>query len=347
MFTSIGRRRTLTGAAALAAVFGLAACGSNDVTVARAEPATITAQPGGVGTVQAAVSIPVSVDVRDVITNVDVQPGDHVTQGQPLFDLDPTPLQQSASQLNLRLQNIQASIALAQASLRVQQAKGSAEVPALQDEIAALQSEATVEQQLIAIASGRTPTVTAPAGGDIETVVATPGLQATPGQTLVVLIDYSSVTVTANLPIAEQGQVNIGDHATLSFPTLPNTLLQGQVTSVSPAATNNGVSFQVTVAAPNTPDKAVRPNLQSYVRVAVTHQASVAVSKLAVINIDFNPTVFVVDAGVAHMRQVRIGISDQDKVEILDGVQAGDLCVIIGNQSLQDGSAVKVVSTTG
>src|ERR1700740_3597700 len=107
--SSAGLRRALTTGMALAVIFGLAACGTNDVVVARAGPATITAQPGGVGTVQPAVSIPVSVDVGDDITNVDVQPGDHVTQGQPLFDLDPTPLQQSATQLNLRLQAINAS----------------------------------------------------------------------------------------------------------------------------------------------------------------------------------------------------------------------------------------------
>jgi len=339
------RRRLLAPAVGMAAVFGLAGCGAADVSVAAAGPATITAQPGGVGPVAPAVSIPVSVDVRDLVTNVDVQPGDHVTRGQPLFDLDPGPLQTATTTLSLRLQTINASIAAAEASLHTQQAKGSAEVPALQDEIAALQSEAAVEQQLISIAAGKNPTITAPADGDVETVVATPGLQVTPGQTLVVIIDYTNVTVTASLPIAEEGQVSIGDRATLGFPTLPNTTLQGQVTSVSPSASSNGVSFQVTVSAPNTPDKAVRPNLQSYVRVSVTHQASVAVSKLAVLNIDFNPTVFVVNGGTARMRQVRVGISDQDRVEILDGLQAGDLCVVVGNQSLQDGSQVRVVRT--
>jgi membrane fusion protein (multidrug efflux system) len=346
MLASIARRRALACVAAVAAALGLTACGPSDVVVSRAGPATITAQPGGVGVVAAAVSIPVSVDVRDVITSVEVQPGDHVTQGQPLFDIDPTPLQQAQATLALRLQSIQASIAVARASLRVQQAKGSPQVSAIEDEISALQGEATVEQQLIQISSGKAPTVTAPANGDVQSVAATPGLQATPGQSLVVIIDYTSITATANLPIAEQEQVHISDHALISFPTLPNITLQGQVTSVSPAATNNGVSFQVTVAAANTPDKAVRPNLQAYVRVSVTHQASVAVSKLAIVNIDFNPTVFVVDGGVAHMRQVRIGISDQGKVELLGGVQAGDLCVIVGNQSLQDGTSVKVIQTS-
>ena len=334
--------------ALVAAALGLAGCGSTpDVVVARAGPATLTAEPGGVGTVAPAVSIPVSVDIRDDITNVDVQPGDHVVKGQPLFNLDPTPLQQSLAELTLKLQNIEASIADAQSSLASHQAKNPASVPSIQANIQALQGEATVEQQLIAIAQGTTPTITAPADGDVETVNATAGLQATPGQPLVVIIDYTNISVTANLPIVDQGQVTPGANALLSFPSLPDVNLRGTVTGVSPAATNNGVTFQITVAAPNTQSKQVRPNVQAYVRVSVTHDATVAVSKLAVVNIDVNPVVFVVDGQVAHMRQVRIGITDGNDVEILDGVHTGDLCVIVGNQTLQDGTSVRVTKVEG
>jgi RND family efflux transporter MFP subunit len=346
MFPMSARRRLPLCLAALALGVGLAACGSVDVVVARAGPASLIAQSGGVGTVQAAVTIPVSVDVRDNITNVDVQPGDHVTQGQPLFDLDPSALQAAQAQLALRLQSISASIASAQAGLIVDKQKGSADVPAVMAEIADLQAEAAVEQQLINISKGKSPTVTAPAAGDVSSVLAAPGLQATPGEALVTIIDYSNINVTASLPIAEQGQVKVGQSATLTFPSLPGVTVQGQVTSVSPSATTNGVSFQATVAAPNTPDKAVRPNLQAYVRISATQQAAVAVPKVAVLNIDFNPTVFVVSGDVAHLRQVRIGIADQNKVEILSGLRPGDMCVVVGNQSLQDGSRVRVTSST-
>lgn len=347
MLTSNIGRRVAFGSAALAATLGLTGCGSTAVVVARAGPATLTSVSGGVGSVAPAVSIPVSVDVRDDITNVDVQPGDHVNQGQPLFDIDPAPLQAGLAELSLKLQTISASLASAQSSLHEQESKGSAEVPSIEDEITALQGEAAVEQQLISIAQGKSPTVTAPSDGDVSTVVAVPGLEATPGQALVTIIDYSSIDVLASLPISEQGQVHVGEAATLTFPTLPGVTLQGQVTSVSPSATNNGVSFQATVSAPNTPTKAVRPNLEAYVQVAATQQAAVAVPKLAVLNIDFNPTVFVVQADVARMRQVRIGIADQDKVEILSGISPGDLCVVVGNQSLSDGASVRIVSTTG
>jgi len=341
-------RSVIVGATALFTAAGLAACGATpSVVVARAGPATLTAQPGGVGVVLPAVSIPVSVDLHDSVTDVQVRPGDHVVKGQPLFDLDPTPLQQSLTTLQARLVNIQASIAQAQSSLATHQQKDPSAVPGIQADIAALQGEAAVEQQLIAIASGTSPVVTAPADGDVETVTATPGLQATPGQPLVTIIDYTNISVTANLPISDQGQVSPGASAVLSFPSLPDITLNGTVTGVSPAATNNGVTFQITVAAPNTPTKQVRPNLQAYVRVSVTHDAGVAISKLAVVNIDVNPVVFVVDGQVVHMRQVRLGITDGNNVEILDGVSAGELCVIVGNQSLQDGTQVRVSKVEG
>ena len=88
------------------------------------------------------------------------------------------------------------------------------------------------------------------------------------------------------------------------------------------------------------------PGQEAYVRVAVDHGSSpVVVSKLAVLDIDSDPTVWVVDGSVAHPRTVQLGLSDGSYVEILSGVAPGDLCVIVGSQLLDDGSRVRVTQT--
>jgi multidrug efflux pump subunit AcrA (membrane-fusion protein) len=55
----------------------------------------------------------------------------------------------------------------------------------------------------------------------------------------------------------------------------------------------------------------------------------------------------VVDGPVVHARSVQVGISDGSYIEILSGLKPGDLCVIVGSQLLNDGSAVRVTRTTG
>lgn len=45
--------------------------------------------------------------------------------------------------------------------------------------------------------------------------------------------------------------------------------------------------------------------------------------------------------GVARKRQVRTGISDEMRVEILDGVSSGDRVILNPPEKLEDGSLVR------
>src|SRR5205823_13686569 len=54
-------------------------------------------------------------------------------------------------------------------------------------------------------------------------------------------------------------------------------------------------------------------------------------------------TVMVVDAkNVAHEKKVTVGISAADKIEIVEGLQAGDIVVVEGNFALPDGTKVEI-----
>jgi hypothetical protein len=119
------------------------------------------------------------------------------------------------------------------------------------------------------------------------------------------------------------------------------------VIQVAAGASGAGQFFQATVDAANTADRAVVPGLQAFVRVGVNHNSPVVVSKLAVLDIDTSPTVYVVDGSVVHARTVHLGISDGTYVEVISGLAAGELCVIVGNQLLTDGSKVRVTQTVG
>jgi len=336
--------------AAIPIAFLVAGCGGvkiQDVVVTRAGSGPITDHPGGLGTVSPAVSLPVSLDVRDTVTQVAVRPGDHVTQGQTLVSIDPAPLQQFVVQLQVRIQDAQAALTREQGVVAYDQQRGSPETAGAQAEVQALQAQVALEQQQLQIAQGRNPAITAPMEGDVQAVNVSPGQTVSPSTPLVILVDYTRIVVNANLPVAEESEVSQGQAAELTFPALPNLALAGKVTAISPGATNNGLTFQVSIDATNTPTKVVRPNFQAYVRVSVTRQAKVIVPKLAVLNIDQDPTVYVVEGQVAHRHHVQVGIADETHIEVLSGVNLGDVCVIVGGQSLDDGSAVRITKQEG
>jgi RND family efflux transporter MFP subunit len=330
----------------LSSVVLLSACGrgeTHSVVVAVSAPRTIMAESGGLGTVAAAVDLPVTIGFRAPVIAVNVRLGDHITKGQALLSLDPTSLTTNAQAFTVRLQQAQAALSRAEGQLILAQQKQPLTVPGLRAEVQALQSQVGLDQQLVNIAHGRSAAITSPIDGEVESVNVIPGQVAPAGRSLIEIVDYTRITITANLSVNDQADVNVGAPAEISFNSLPDFTLAGTVGAVAPGANNNGLSFQVLIDALNSPDHRARPGFQAYVRIKRAHQAAVAVPKIAVLNVGLDPTVFVIDGQqVAHRRQVAVGTSDGTSIEILHGLNPGERCVIAGNQSLDDGSKVVV-----
>ena len=328
-----------------ACALALSACGAQAVTVVHVHPRAIASQPGGVATVAAAVEVPVTLDFDDTVTGLHVVAGDTVSQGQPLIDVDPGPLVTNEQELQLRLSAATIAAGSAQAALGVSKDPEVAE--GLQAKIQALHGQIVLDQQLVNIAHGHAPTIVAPINGVVLAVNVTEGEYVAQGVQLLQIIDYHRLTVTASLPVVEQPAVDPGAPATVTFPAFPNVTLSGTVSDVSAGTSNNGTTFAVTVDAPNTPDLLIRPGLNAYVRVQVSGQVAMALPKAAVLNMDLDPTVVVVSNGVAHLRPVTLGVSDDNYVQIVGGVAVNDACVIVGNQTLNDGSRVQIAKDEG
>ncbi|HTX01768.1 MAG TPA: hypothetical protein VMD59_23495, partial [Acidimicrobiales bacterium] len=136
------RRRRLYGLLASGVLVVLAAgavvaklalavvAGEPPVVVATAGPASIDAQPGGVGTLAAVpaddviVSLDtIGVDEPIVVSRVLVVPGATVHPGTPLLALDPAPLEDDVAQVRITLQQAEATLATDERNLRSPGAK--------------------------------------------------------------------------------------------------------------------------------------------------------------------------------------------------------------------------------
>ena len=84
--------------------------------VAQAAQGTIVSSVQGSGQVNAVTSIDVKPQVTETVTNVYVQPGDHVTGGEK-FLADPTNEEQALKQAQLSMQSAQLSLAKLQEGL--------------------------------------------------------------------------------------------------------------------------------------------------------------------------------------------------------------------------------------
>ena len=65
---------------------------------------------------------------------------------------------------------------------------------------------------------------------------------------------------------------------------------------------------------------------------------------MALIEADGAASVFVVQDGKAQQRAVTTGLADGGQIELTQGVTAGDDVVVVGQNGLKSGNAVRVVS---
>ena len=191
-----------------------------------------------------------------------------------------------------------------------------------------------VERSGVATGDRQYAAITAPAGGVIiargveagETVVG--GTSAFGGGTeLFTIADLTTLLVKAAVNEVDIGKVRRGDSVALTVDAFPGDTVLGIVRLVPPAARldERVRVFDVEIEAQGT-GGVLRPGMTANVRIAgPVRRDVVRVPVQAVVLDEGKPVVFTLPAGGAPVKTpVRLGMSDLQYVEILDGVSAGD-----------------------
>jgi hypothetical protein len=75
-----------------------------------------------------------------------------------------------------------------------------------------------------------------------------------------------------------------------------------------------------------------------------THEDALVIPRKALVLDSIGDTVFVREGDVAVRRDVELGIREQDVVEVVSGLAAGDQIVVLGQEGLSNGTPVTVLS---
>jgi len=77
------------------------------------------------------------------------------------------------------------------------------------------------------------------------------------------------------------------------------------------------------------------------------HDDVVVLLKKCLVYDDEEPHVFVVEQGRAKRQPVELGYQDETRAEVVSGLQAGQLIVLVGQSTLKDGSPVSAEDEEG
>ena len=277
--------------------------------------------------------------VSGAIVSLQVKVGDQVKAGQELLRIDARSANQNAAASHAQVEAARASLHVAAKDFERQKQlfqkqyisqaaldRSQAQFQATQAQVQALQSQSDAAQT-----QSHYFVVQAPYAGVVSEVAVTLGDMAMPGKTLLVMHDPAAMRITATIAqsamAANYANVQFEIPGLQSIPTRMDAG-SGSVLPVMDAATHTA---QIRVGIPASV-KGAAPGMFARVWLATdkTTQAEGKVQRLyvpsqVVVRRAELIAVYVVDdKGKVYLRQVRLGNTVGEQVEVLSGLRAGE-----------------------
>jgi RND family efflux transporter MFP subunit len=247
------------------------------------------------------------------------------------------------------IQTAAAQVAQEQAGLKTAGAN-TANSAAYRQNVSALKSAVEAAEAGLAQARARLKetTLVSPINGTVTARNADVGSLASPGQAVLEVQSLDWVFVVTSIPIEQGASIKVGQLARVTSDALPGRAYTGRVSNINPAANVQSRQFSIRLRL-NNPGQSLKPGM--YMRVAFDIgrvEATVAVPREAVRTTDEGSTVAVVDDEMkAENRDVKLGVSDNEYVQILSGVKSGEKVVTLTMSPVRDGQKVRLPGKGG
>jgi membrane fusion protein (multidrug efflux system) len=316
-----------------------------NVEVIEVRPAPFTHFIRVVGTVEAQRDVMVSAEEGGVVEALVADRGERVRAGQTLIRIDDDVL---AAQLE------QAASQAALAEETWQRQKQLWEQDSIGTEIAYLQARYNAEsakaQAKVLNERVRRAVVRAPISGILDDRMVEVGSMVGAGTPVARILDADTVEIVGGVPERYAADIEEGAEVMVTVSALEGRLYAGSVDFVGSAVDGGSRTFQIEVDVPN-PGLGIKPGMVANVQIARrTLEAALAVPRHAVIRREDGYIVFVarpVEGGWrAESRAVVPGVSREELVVIEEGLEPGDRVVVVGQQRLAEGDALRLAGPT-
>ncbi len=164
----------------------------------------------------------------------------------------------------------------------------------------------------------------------------------TQGTPLFRISDFTPLLCPIEVPEKDLSRLHVGQPARIRVEAFPDQDFLARVQRIRP--TIDAATGTVTVTLEVEGGGRLRPGMFASVFLHTnTHEDTLAIPRTALVLDSIGDTVYVRDGEVAARRNVRLGIREQDLVEILEGLAEGDEVVVLGQDGLSDGTPVSIL----
>jgi membrane fusion protein (multidrug efflux system) len=318
------------------------------ISVVEASASKWTPSIDAVGTAEAVRGVDIAVEAAGVVKSINFRSNDRAAEGQLLVQIDDSieRAEMIAAQANIRLSESQVERA---AALRK---RGATSQAAFEEARAQLDVAKSTLARLQAVTEQKA--VEAPFAGVLGIPQVVVGEYVPVGKILVTLQDFDRMRVEFTVPEQSAGLLEIGQ--TTRFGITANELtFSGRISGIDPKVDPQTRLVAIEAQLDN-PQGRIVPGQFLRIRVELPEEENiVALPQTAVVPSLYGDYVYLVAPGepqgsqgepptIVRQTFVKTGRRSEDRVEILEGVKAGDVIMAVGQNKVQNGARVAIAN---
>lgn len=309
------------------------------------------------GTVTSPQAARLSPAIEGLVTSIGVDAGDRVNGGDTLLQLDGELASHALASAEARVRQAEAALEDARRRLKEAEAlgsKGGIAETLIENTRTEVSEDAAIVSQYRAEADRQKAvlerhSLKAPFDGVVGQRLVAIGEWITPGQGVFELVATDNLRMDFALPEDYLGQLSERTKVTFVLASDPGVMYPGKVRAVVPVVDPGARTLLLRIV-PDNPVPAMTPGMSVKATLEIsTGQEALLVPRDAVVrHSDGRITVWTVtgsaDVPVATERSVRAAPAADGFVPILEGLPPSEPVIVEGNEALQEGQKVRIVS---
>ncbi len=184
--------------------------------------------------------------------------------------------------------------------------------------------------------------IKAPFTGIVTTRNIELGQRINVNQPLFTLADFDPLRAKIYVPEKDISQIFEGQETLITIEAQPDTEFKGVIKMISPVVDPESGTSKVTIDIDDR-QRLLKPGMFASVYITTqTHQNTLIIPKKSLVLETDVDQVYIYRDGTAHKVNLELGFTSGEKVEVLDGLQEGELVVTAGQDGLREGLPIRI-----
>ncbi|TSA19973.1 efflux RND transporter periplasmic adaptor subunit [bacterium] len=307
------------------------------VTVAQVAKEKLSESVSLVGTITANNDVAIVAETQGKVTRVLANIGDYVQAGSTIVEVDDELKRAAYATAEVNYEKARKDVERYESLIK----DGS--VSDTQLEGARLAFKSVEAQYIVARRQYNDAKIKTPISGVVSARPVDVGTMIQNNNTVANVVDISKLKVKLNVSEQDAFRINVGDEVDVTTDVYPGVTFQGKVSTISSKG-DEAHTYPVEVVLANSARNPLKAGMFGRVSlISVKDHESVTIPRQALVGSTRKPQLYVVENGIARLRDIVVGPQVGTNLEVLNGIGEGETIVLSGQNNLKDSVAVTVL----